>query len=55
MKKSSSQILGTSAYIPELMRKCPGSLVLLAEHSCFEDIENLLNLFRYFFVMLLLF
>lgn len=55
LKKSSSQILVTSAYIPELMRKCPGIIVLLAEHSCFEDVEHLFKLFRFFLVMLLVF
>lgn len=55
-KKSSLQILATSAYILELMRKCPGSLDnMLAEHCCFEDVENLLNLLGFFLMMLLVF
>jgi len=44
-KKPPLQILATSTYALEQRRKCPGSLDnMLAEHSCFEDVENLFNL-----------
>lgn len=49
-KKSPLQILATSTYALEQRRKCPGSLDnMLAEHSCFEDVDNLFNLLVFFF------
>lgn len=47
-KKSPLQILATSTYALEQKRKCPGSLDMLAEHSSFEDVENLFNLLGFF-------
>lgn len=51
-KKSPLQILATSTYALEQRRKCPGSLDhMLAEHSCFEDVENLFNLLGFFMLL----
>lgn len=55
-KKSPLQILATSTYTPEQRRKCPGSPDnMLAEHSCFEDVENLFNFFFFFLTLLHIF
>lgn len=46
------QILAASTYALEQRRKCPGSLDdMLAEHPCFEDIENFFYLLGFFILL----